>query len=202
MNSFRHSGFVPLLCLAYWLSQPCGALAQSSPLAQRPPAAGQALVPALRDGQHDFDFNVGTWKTHIKRLQEPLSGSTRWISLEGTVSVRKVWDGRALLEEIEADGPNGHWEGLTLFLYDPAAHQWSQSFASSKRGVLNTPLIGEFRDGRGELYSQEAYNGRSILTRAIWSDITPDAHKFEEAFSDDGGKSWETTFMATLERAQ
>src|SRR5579863_4158049 len=128
----------------------------------------QPLSSELRDGQHDFDFNIGTWKTHIARLQQPLTGSTTWIKLEGTVSVHQVWDGRAQIEEIEADGPAGHWEGMTLFLYDPSAHQWSQSFASSKLGVLGTALIGEFKDGRGELYSQEAFNGRSILTRAIW----------------------------------
>src|SRR5882757_7766519 len=83
---------------------------------------------AVRDGQHDFDFNVGVWKTRIKRILDPLSGSTRSIELNGTVTVRKVWDGRAELEEIEADGPNGHWEGLSTFLYNPQAHQWSQSF--------------------------------------------------------------------------
>jgi hypothetical protein len=79
---------------------------------------GEAAEPAqaVRDGQHDFDFNFGTWKTHIKRIPDPFSGSSKSIELNGTVTVRKVWDGRAQLEEIETDGPNGHWEGLTLFL--------------------------------------------------------------------------------------
>jgi len=74
---------------------------------------------AVRDGQHDFDFNLGVWRTHIRRVLDPLSGGTHSMELNGTVSVRKVWDGRAWLEEIEADGPNGHWEGMTLFLYNP-----------------------------------------------------------------------------------
>src|ERR1700733_8784888 len=91
---------------------------------------------AARDGRHDFDFNVGVWRTHIKRILDPLTGSTRSMELNGTVTVRKVWEGRAELEEIETDGPNGHWEGLTLFLYNPDAHQWSQMFANSKSGVL------------------------------------------------------------------
>src|SRR5271170_5051123 len=98
------------------------------------PAGAAAESPAIasRDGQHDFDFNIGVWKTHIRRVLDPLSGSAKSMELNGTVTVRKVWDGRAQLEEIEADGPNGHWEGLTLFLYNPAAHQWSQSFVNSK----------------------------------------------------------------------
>ena len=75
-----------------------------------------------RDGQRDFDFNIGKWTTHIKVVLKPLSGSTASIELNGTVTVRKVWSGRAQLEEIEADGPNGDWQGLTLFLDNLAAH--------------------------------------------------------------------------------
>ncbi len=91
---------------------------------------------AMRDGQHDFDFNIGVWHTHIKRILDPFASSSESVELNGTVTVRKVWDGKAELEEIEADGPKGHWEGLTLFLYNPTAHQWSQSFANSKVGIL------------------------------------------------------------------
>jgi hypothetical protein len=100
----------------------------------------------FRDGQHDF-FIVGKWKTHIRRLQHPLTGSTTWIELNGTATVLKVWDGRAQLEEIEADGPAGHFEGLTLFLSNPQSHQWSQNFANSNDGTLTQPTIGEFKNG-------------------------------------------------------
>ena len=166
-------------------------------------AADAPAAPAnitVRDGRHDFDFNVGVWRTHIKRILDPLSGSTQSIELNGTVTVRRVWDGRAELEEIEADGPNGHWEGMTLFLYNPEAHQWSQTFADGKTGVLTPPLIGAFKDGRGELFSQDTRKDRVILIRAVWSDITPDSHHFEESFSDDGGKTWAPALIATLTR--
>jgi len=105
-----------------------------------------------------------------------------------------------MLEEIEADSSTGHFEGLTLFLYNPQAHQWSQTFANSKDGVLNSPSIGEFKNGRGELFDQETFNGRSILVRTVWSDISPNAHHFEQSFSDDGGKTWEPNFVAMLTR--
>jgi hypothetical protein len=153
-----------------------------------------------RDGQHDFDFKTGDWKTHIRRLEHPLTGATTWIELDGTVVVRKVWNGRASLEEIEADGSSGHFEGLTLFLYNPESHQWSLNFANSSAGTLSTPPIGEFKDGRGEFLDQEAYHGRTILVRILWLDITPNSHRFEQAFSDDGGKTWEPNFIATLTR--
>ncbi|HEX3950049.1 MAG TPA: DUF1579 family protein [Steroidobacteraceae bacterium] len=176
--------------VAFALGPPVRAVAEDA----HPPAAVQ------RDGQHDFDFNDGVWHTHIKRILEPLSGSYNSMELDGTVTVRRVWGGRAQLEEIEADGPNGHWEGMTLFLYNPTAHQWSQSFINSKMGLLNPPLIGTFSDGRGELVAEDTVNGRSVLVRAVWSQIKPDSHHFEESYSDDGGKTWAPAFIADLTR--
>src|SRR6266576_2265929 len=111
------------------------------------------VLPAragLRDGQHDFDFSFGTWKTHIKRLTHPLTGSNSWVEWNGTVSARKVWNGRANLEELEIDSGTNHIEGLSLRLYNPKARQWSFGWANSKEWVLNPPMVGEFRNGRGE----------------------------------------------------
>ena len=164
----------------------------SAPVSQQP--------DATRDGSHDYDFNIGTWHTHIRRISDPFSPSPTSIELNGTVTVRKVWDGRAQLEEIEADGPKGHWEGMTLFLYNPAAHQWSQWFASSQDGVMSNPLIGSFNNGRGELYSQDTFHDKSILVRGVWSDITPDSHRYEESYSNDGGKTWAPAFIGELTR--
>src|SRR5262245_49639066 len=93
--------------------------------------------PAARDGQHDFDFEIGTWKTHVRRLQQPLTGSSTWVEYEGTSVVRRIWDGRANLVELEVDGPAGHIEGLSLRLYDPAARQWSLNFSNSRSGTLS-----------------------------------------------------------------
>jgi hypothetical protein len=154
----------------------------------------------LRDGSHDFDFNFGTWNTHIRRVLNPLTGGTDFTEMNGTVTVRKIWGGRAQLEEIKADGPKSHLEGLTLFLYNPTAHQWSQIFANSRVAMMGSPAIGEFKNGRGEFIASETYQGRSILLREVWSDITPDAHHFEESFSADGGATWSPVFIADLTR--
>jgi hypothetical protein len=166
--------------------------------------AGIALsypcVGAIRDGQHDFDFNIGVWKTHITRFLDPFDSGTKSIELNGTVTVRKVWDGKAELEEIETDGPKGHWEGLTLFLYNPSAHQWSQSFANSKVGTLSSN-VGEFKDGRVVLVGQDStVSDKTILVRGVWSDIKPDSHQYEESFSNDGGTTWVRSFIANLTR--
>jgi hypothetical protein len=157
---------------------------------------------AYRDGQHDFDFEIGTWKTHLKRLVHPLTGSQQWATYDGTTVVSKVWTGRANLVELEVDGQTGHMELLSLRLYNPQAHQWSLNVASSKGGSLGVPTIGEFRNGRGEFIDQESYNDRMILVRFVISDITSDSCHFEQAFSDDGGKTWEINWIATDTRVK
>jgi hypothetical protein len=181
----------------------CGLLVILQPLqghAQQNSAAVKTGSPPAvteRDGQHDFDFEIGSWKTHISRLQHPLSGSDRWVEYEGTSVVRPAWNGRANLVELEVDGPAGHIEGLSLRLYNPQSHQWSLNFANSKVGSLGQPTVGEFKNGRGEFFDQEPFNGRIILVRNVWSDITPNSCRFEQAFSDDGGKTWEVNWIAT-----
>jgi hypothetical protein len=81
-------------------------------------------------------------------------------------------------------------EALTLFLYNPQSHQWSQIFIDSKMGVVNPPLVGAFKDGRSELFNQDAFNGRLILVRGVRSDIAANSHTYEESYSDDVGKTW------------
>jgi hypothetical protein len=148
-----------------------------------------------RDGQHDFDWQLGTWKVHMSRLQHPLTGSTSWAELDGTVVVRKVWDGRANLAEIEANGRASHLEFLSLRLYNPQSHQWTLNFSSSNGGTLSVPMIGEFKNGRGEFYDQESFNGRTILVRFVFSAISSNSTRDEQAFSDDGGKTWEVNWI-------
>lgn len=164
--------------------------------------SAQSTANPAADGQHDFDFHLGSWKSSISRLQTPLSGSTTWIKCEGTLVAHKVWDGRAQLEELEADCPGRHMEDLLLFLYNPETHEWSLNAAAVGDGVVGRPMFGKFKDGRGEFYDQETFKGRTILVRQVWSDITASSHHFEQAFSDDGGKSWEPNFKATLTREQ
>jgi hypothetical protein len=148
------------------------------------------------NGQHDFDFELGSWKTHLRRRVHPLSGSNVWVEYDGTTVVRKVWDGRANLVELVADGPAGHFEGLSLRLYDPAANQWSLNFASSKSGQLATPAIGGFKDGRGEFTSRETLDGKPIVVRFVISPVGRDSCRFEQSFSADGGKTWEANWIA------
>ena len=174
-------------------------LAQSNPNAAK---TSPEQTTGQRDGQNDFDFEIGTWKTSLKRLVKPLSGSTTWVEYEGTTVVRKVWGGRANLVELDVKGSAGRIEALSLRLYNPESRQWSLNFANVRGGVMTTPTIGEFKNRRGEFYNQETFNGRAILVRFIISDITPNSCRFEQSFSDDGGKTWEVNWIAVDTRVK
>lgn len=91
---------------------------------------------------------------------------------------------------------------MSLFLYDPKARQWSQTFISSATGTFSGSLIGSFKDGRGELYAQDTFNGRAVLIRGVWSDTTPNVHRYEESYSNDGGATWHPALIANLTREQ
>src|SRR5437660_3712906 len=173
----------------------------SAPAETARPASSTVPPASVHDGQQDFDFVIGTWKSHVRRLQKPLTGSTSWIEGDATVSVRKIWNGRGNLEEIELTTPAGHLEGLTLRLYDPQARQWRLYWANASPGVLTSPAsIGEFRDGRGEFYDQETFDGNIILVRHKFSDITPKSYHFEQAFSADRGQTWKANWIADVTR--
>lgn len=195
----KHIRTYLLACSLVVVLQPAAGSAQPNSGA---PKTELQQTPKGRDGRHDFDFHIGTWKTHLKRLQNPLTGSTKWVEYEGTTVVRKVWNGRANLVELVAGGPAGHFEGLSLRLYNPQSRQWSLNFANANSGVMALPTIGEFKNGRGEFYNQETFDGRAILVRFVISDITPNSCRFEQAFSDDGGRTWEVNWIATDTRVK
>lgn len=152
----------------------------------------------VHDGRHDFDFNIGTWKTHIRILSHPLSGATDWKRFDGTVVVRPLWGGKGELEQIEADGDRGHFEGMTLFLYDEHARQWGQYFASSSGGRLDSGVTGSFKGNRGEFVGQDVVNGKWVLVRMVWTVTSATEHHVEQSFSADGGKTWEANFIGDL----
>jgi hypothetical protein len=164
-----------------------------------------ATVPMApqRDGAHDFDFLIGDWKAHVRRLPDRLNGSNQWIEYDGISRHKKILDSNANFEEFEVDGQeNGqHIKGQTLRLYNPDSHQWSIYLLDIDKGVLDVPpVIGQFTGRRGEFYDQEEYKGRAVLVRYVWSDISPQSARMEQSFSADGGKSWEVNWICELSR--
>jgi hypothetical protein len=156
----------------------------------------------VRDGSRDFDFFVGTWRSCQRRLRERLKGSHAWEEFEGTTVARMVLDGRGNMDEVTLERASGRAMGLTLRLYDPTTRQWNLYWADSVNSVSGplTPVIGRFENGRGEFYAHEPFEGRNIFVRFTWSDITPTSAHWEQAFSEDGGRTWETNWTADFTR--
>lgn len=144
----------------------------------------------------DFDFHIGTWQTKVKVLKSPLSGSDVWLEFEGTSIVSKICSGKANMVELDVEGATGKIEGVSLRLYNPQTKKWSLNYANMRNGTLEVPAVGEFKNGTGEFYNEDTFNGKTILVRFIISDITENSIHFEQAFSTDNGKSWELNWIA------
>jgi len=186
-----------MVCSLVVILQPVLALAQQN----SDPSKAAVQQNAERDGQHDFDFEIGSWKIHLKKLLHPLTGSTTWVEFDGTSFTKKVWEGHAQIEQFETDSSvAGHIEGLTLRLYNPQSHEWRLYWANSKTGILDPPQIGEFKNGQGEFYAQDMFNGKSIMIRFLWTNTTTNTPHFEQSFSEDGGKTWEVNWITDQTR--
>jgi hypothetical protein len=155
-----------------------------------------------RDGGRDFDFLIGDWKAHVRRLPERLVGSNQWVEYDGISNHKKLLDSNANFEEFDVRSKDGlRIKAQTLRLYNPESRQWSIYLVDLDKGDLQLPpVIGGFNGKRGEFYDQEKWKGRAILVRYLWLDISPKAARMEQAFSDDGGKSWEVNWICELSR--
>ena len=154
-----------------------------------------------QDGRADFDFFMGRWKVHHRRLRERLKGANDWEEFEGTTVAYKVLGGLGNFDEGPMERESGLVRGMTVRLFDPTTRQWSLYWADSMHGWnWHLPQIGEFKDGRGEFYAHEPFDGKHILSRFIWSGITTTSCRWAQAFSADGGRTWETNWIMDFVR--
>ena len=156
-----------------------------------------------RDGSHDFDFLIGNWKAHVRRLPDRLNNSNVWVEYEGISNHKKLLNSNANFEEFEVTSTDKklHIKAQTLRLYNPASHQWSIFLVDLDNGVLSLPpVIGQFNGARGEFFDQEDFKGRAILVRYVWLNLSPTSARMEQSFSPDGGKTWEVNWICELSR--
>lgn len=156
-----------------------------------------------RDGSHDFDFLIGDWKAHVRRLPERLKGSNVWVEYNGISNHKKLLDSNANFEEFDVSTPDKKLriKAQTLRLYNPESHQWSIYLVDLDKGTLDLPpVVGEFSGKRGEFYNQQTWEGRAVLVRYMWLDISPKSSRMEQSFSGDGGKTWEVNWICELSR--
>jgi hypothetical protein len=158
-------------------------------------------VNAARASQRDFDFLHGSWKVHNKYLKGRLRGSTEWNEFDARSDTHPLLDGFGQLDRFRAVRDGKAIEGITLRLFNPSTGEWSLHWADTVNpGVLLPPMVGRFNGGVGEFYGDEFVDGRKVLCRFYWTRTNPDAPRWEQAFSDDGGKTWETNWIMTFTR--
>jgi hypothetical protein len=164
---------------------------------------GEQMAVATKidaDGRADFDFYLGVWDSKQRRLKEWLNGCDTWEELSGTHVARKLLDGIGHMDEATWDSPTGPVVYLTVRLFDPQTRLWSIYGADSKRGTMGAPQIGRFQNGQGLFYDHEVLAGRAIFSRYLWTSISDTACRWEQAFSADGGATWETNWIADFTR--
>jgi hypothetical protein len=163
-----------------------------------PPPAGAANLSGL----HDFDLRVGKWTAHNRKLKERLAGSHDWLEFDGTQTFWQVMNGYANVDENSFKLAGDEYRGVTLRAYDPKSGQWAIWWLDGRNpfGDMDPPVKGRFVNGVGTFYADDTLRGKPVRVRFIWSHITHDSAHWEQAFSGDGGKTWETNWVTDFKR--
>lgn len=155
------------------------------------------------DGRSDFDFLVGDWTVRHRRLKERLAGCTEWEEFRGTCSLRPLLDGQANVDDNVLEMPSGTYRAASIRAYDPATKQWSIWWLDSRRPHdLGAPVVGAFKDGTGTFFADDVCDGQPIRVRFLWTDITAVSARWQQAFSRDGGATWETNWIMEFELSE
>jgi hypothetical protein len=196
------ASFIALLSLTVIFAQP-----QKSPISStnKPDHRSEAQRKDKMSGINDFDFLIEDWRVHHRRLKERLAHNDDWEVFEGTSSARKILGGLGNMDENMIELPSGTYRAATIRTYDPAKQLWTIWWIDSRKpGHLDPPVVGRFENGVGTFYADDQFNGKPIRVRYLWTH-TPNPH-WEQSFSDDGGKTWETNwtmdFTKAVENAQ
>jgi hypothetical protein len=161
--------------------------------------AQNAASPTARDGSKDFNFLLGTWRTHYRLLKTRLANSHDWYDCYGTSKVSSFWNGSGEIEDGDLKCPGSHIVGVTIRVYNPRTHEWSLWWGTQKRGIVPPPQIGNFENGVGNFYARDKHNGKPIIVRFRWT-LKNRLPYFEQAFSPDNGASWETNWTTVYSR--
>jgi hypothetical protein len=158
-------------------------------------------VETQNDGCNDFDFLIGSWNGRQRKLKKRLAGCDEWDEFDSVSVVRKILGGLGNFDEVTMETPTGRVIGATVRLFNPETRLWSIYWSSTAgQYELGAPQVGRFENGLGEFYDRETFEGRSIFSRFLWTSSGPDACRWEQAFSPDGGRTWETNWTMDFSR--
>jgi hypothetical protein len=178
------------------------AVSLAAPAGATQDAPRKDAVSANLAGVHDFDFLRGSWRVHHRKLKDRLVGSRDWVEFDGTCTMHTLMDGTSNVDDNVMNTPDGTYRGVGLRAFDPKTGLWAIWWLDSRMpgNPLDPPVKGRFENGVGTFYSDDMLRGKPIRVRYTWSHITPESAQWEQAFSPDGGKTWELNWHMDFAR--
>ena len=176
-----------------------GAKVESGPQAD-PGAKAASSIVIPTGGVHDFDFFAGNWIGANRRLKKRWVGSNDWDTFSGSLHCESRMNSMVNIDEV--DFPTKGWSGMTVRVFSLEKRQWSLYWIDSKTGGLFPPVVGGFNGDHGEFFGDDTDEGRPVKLRFRWQRLGPDAAHWEQAFSLDGGREWETNWTVEHKRAK
>jgi hypothetical protein len=165
-----------------------------------PTQQGKSVVT---DHAHDFDFLIGKWHVHHWRLKDRLADSHEWVEFEGTSELWMTMDGHGTVDDNYIGLPSGPYRATGIRGYDPKTQTWAIWWLDGRDPhTIEPPVFGNITNGVGTFEGDDIFNGKPIKVRFVWSRIMANSAHWEQAFSPDGGKTWETNWRMDLTRAQ
>lgn len=151
------------------------------------------------DGLHAFAFQTGDWRVFHKKRRNRLVNDDEWYEFEGTCQAWELLGGAGNVDDHWIGDPEDPYPAATIRRLEPDGN-WSIWWIDSRRSSLDPPMSGSFRDGIGTFFGDDEFNGKPIVVRFIWTPISTDRARWEQAFSPDGRRSWETNWIMEFER--
>jgi hypothetical protein len=156
------------------------------------------ITPSKTSSANDFDFLVGYWHIHNRKLKTRLNGCTEWIEFEARQEMKKILKGLGNTDNFKTMVDEKSFEGMTLRLFNPVTRLWSIYWADSNAGVLDPPVLGSFENSIGEFFGRDLFNGKEIVVKFKWDKTDPDQPTWSQAFSENGGRTWEWNWYMYL----
>lgn len=180
-----------------WILPVAGALAESSTS-----FSGNAdpMSAEPNDGRRDFDFYLGRWQVHNRRLVQRFAGSDEWEEYAATDESRPILGGMGSIDDYRTEHFGGDFRGMAIRIFHPQTQLWSAYWSTNRSGTLDPPVVGRFKDGIGTFYGYDKDGDRPVYVRCLWSEIRADHVTWEQAFSIDQGRTWETNLVMDMDR--
>jgi hypothetical protein len=164
------------------------------------PVRDLEIAPSPNSSQNDFDFWIGKWRIHNRKLKTRLNNCNEWIEFEARNEAFKILNGFGNFDQFRSAFDVVPFEGITLRLFNPKTRLWSLYWADSNSVTLDVPQVGSFNGNVGKFYGRDVFEGKPIIVLFLWDKTNPDCPTWSQAFSPDDGETWEWNWYMKFSR--